>query len=379
VSVQEGEHGSAARLDVAAEAGTLTVKVAGDWHLEGGPPSAGDLGAKLAGSKRVRFDASGLGAWDSSLLSLLLQLEKACTAGRIEVDPSGLPKGVQSLLHLATAVPEKETSRGEKRASFLARLGETTIALAADATSIINFLGESVILWGRFLTGRARFRRSDLALNVQQAGAEALPIVGVINFLIGLILAFVGALQLQKFGAALYVADLVGIGMTREMAPLMTAIIMSGRTGAAYAAQLGTMTVNEEIDALRTFGIPPLDFLVLPRMLALMLMMPLLSLYAMGIGIVAGGLSAWGVMGITPTQYMGETQLAVDLTQIGIGVVKASVFGGLVAIAGCLRGMQSGRNAAAVGKAATSAVVTSILLIIVVDAVFNIVMQVLGI
>jgi len=374
---QEGQ--SPARIDFGAEAGTVTVRVTGDWRLEGDTPSSADLGAKLSGAKRIAFDATGLGAWDSSLLSLLLGIEKASKAMGIPVDGSGLPKGVQSLLHLATAVPEKETSRKGKRVSFLERLGTTTIALGADATSIINFLGESVILWGRFLTGRARFRRSDLALNVQQAGAEALPIVSVINFLIGLILAFVGALQLEKFGAAMYVADLVGIGMTREMAPLMTAIIMSGRTGAAYAAQLGTMTVNEEVDALRTFGIPPLDFLVLPRMLALMMMMPLLALYAMGIGIVAGGLSAWGVMGITPKQYMGETVLAVGLIDIGTGVVKASVFGALVAIAGCLRGMQSGRNAAAVGKAATSAVVTSILLIIIVDAVFNVVMQVLGI
>jgi phospholipid/cholesterol/gamma-HCH transport system permease protein len=306
-------------------------------------------------------------------------LAKACKAQGTEIDFSGLPEGVQSLLHLATAVPEKETSRKEKQTSFLERLGSSTIALAEDAISIVNFLGESIILWGRFLTGRARFRRSDLSLNVQQAGAEALPIVLVINFLIGLILAFVGALQLQKFGAAIYVADLVGVGMTREMAPLMTAIIMSGRTGAAYAAQLGTMTVNEEVDALRTFGIPPLDFLVLPRMLALMVMMPLLALYAMGMGIVAGGLSAWGVMDITPQQYMGETQLAVGLIDIATGVIKASVFGALVAIAGCLRGMQSGRNAAAVGKAATSAVVTSILLIIIVDAIFNVVQQVLGI
>lgn len=376
---QEGKQGTQPALSCESGAGGLTVRIGGDWTLAGPAPETTDLGPHLRGAKRVGFDSKSLGEWDSSLLSLLLQLDKACKTQGIEVDTSGLPEGVRSLLHLATAVPEKETSRKEKRTSFLERLGNTTLALTKDATSIINFLGESVILWGRFLTRRARFRRSDLSLNIQQAGAEGLPIVAVINFLIGLILAFVGALQLEKFGAAIYVADLVGIGMTREMAPLMTAIIMSGRTGAAYAAQLGTMTVNEEVDALRTFGIPPLDFLVLPRMLALMVMMPLLSLYAMGIGIVAGGLSAWGVMDIAPVQYMGETRAAVGLIDIGTGVVKASVFGGLVAIAGCLRGMQSGRNAAAVGKAATSAVVTSILLIIIVDAVFNVVMQIMGI
>jgi len=375
----EREENSKARIDPEADGGTLTLHLRGDWRLGSAPASTEEVGRQLKGAKRVAFESEALGAWDSSLLSILLRLEKACKAQGIEIDSEGLPKGVKSLLHLATAVPEKETNRKEKRVSFLERIGTSTLALTGDVTSIVNFIGESIILWGRLLTGKARFRRSDLSLNVQQAGAEGLPIVSVINFLIGLILAFVGALQLQKFGAALYVADLVGIGMTREMAPLMTAIIMSGRTGAAYAAQLGTMTVNEEVDALRTFGIPPLDFLVLPRMLALMLMMPLLAIYAMGIGIVAGGLSAWGVMNIGPLQYMGETRAAVGLIDIGTGVVKASVFGGLVAIAGCLRGMQSGRNAAAVGKAATSAVVTSILLIIIVDAVFNVVMQILGI
>jgi len=245
---QEGQ--TPARIDFGTEAGTVTVRVSGDWRLEGDAPATAEFGPKLSGAKRVAFDATGLGAWDSSLLSLLLSLERVCKAQGIEVDGAGLPKGVRSLLRLATAVPEKETSRTEKGVSFLERLGTTTIALVADATSIVNFLGESVILWGRFLTGRARFRRSDLALNVQQAGAEALPIVSVINFLIGLILAFVGALQLQKFGAALYVADLVGIGMTREMAPLMTAIILAARSGSSNAAQLGSMVVGEEIDAL---------------------------------------------------------------------------------------------------------------------------------
>ena len=372
-----GENEPHAELESGADA--VTLHVSGDWRLGSATASTEELGPGLRGARLLKFEAGSLGRWDSSLLSLLLRLHKACDAQGIEVDPTGLPEGVQRLLRLATAVPEKETHRQEARRSFLEHVGRVTIALWADTMSIINFLGESIILCGRLVTGKARFRRSDLSLNIQQAGAEALPIVTVISFLVGLILAFVGALQLQKFGAAIYVADLVGIGMTREMAPLMAAIIMSGRTGAAYAAQLGTMTVNEEVDALRTFGIPPLDFLVLPRMLALILMMPLLCIYAMGIGIVAGGLSAWGVMDITPSQYMHETEAAVRLTDVAIGLVKGSVFGALVAISGCLRGMQSGRNAAAVGKAATSAVVTAILLIVIVDAIFNVVTQVLGI
>ena len=369
-----------ARIDFDREgADVLTLRVSGDWRLGEGTPETTDLGAQLHDVPRARIDGSGLGDWDSSLLSLLLRFAKACHASRVELDTAALPTGVQRLLKLATAVPEAETQRHEAAPPFVERVGTITIAMAQDALSIVTFFGESILVFGRWLRGKARYRRTDLTLTIQQVGAEALPIVSVINFLLGMILAFVGGLQLQKFGASIFVADVVGVGMTREMAPLMTAIIMSGRTGAAYAAQLGTMTVNEEIDALRTFGIPPMDFLVLPRMLALILMMPLLCAYAMAIGIMAGGLSAWAMLGISPAEYMEQTKTAVDLTQITIGLVKGSIFGALVAISGCLRGMQSGRNAAAVGKAATSAVVTGILLIILMDTIINMLTQFLGI
>ena len=377
MSVDSGP--STARIEFAEAPSVVTVRLSGDWNIERGIPATGDLDRRLTGMQRLCFESDGLGEWDSSLLSVVTRLVKAGEAGDVRVEMDGLPAGVQSLIRLSRAVPPTETSRDTTRPGFLARVGAASSELVADTLSIVTFLGEAVLLIGKFVTGRARYQKSELALNIQQAGAEALPIATVINFLIGLILAFVGALQLQKFGAAIYVADLVGVGMTREMAPLMTAIIMSGRTGAAYAAQLGTMMVNEEVDAMTTFGIPPLEFLVLPRMLALIVMMPLLTLYAMAIGIVAGGLSAWGVLDISLTEYMTQTVSAVRPTDIVTGLAKASVFGALVAMAGCLRGMQSGRNAAAVGKAATSAVVTSIVLIIVVDAIFNVVMQAQGI
>ena len=369
---------TAPQLEFVKEADATTVLLSGDWSIERGIPATGDLTASLAGVERLRFDSTELGAWDSSLLSVLGRLAKACDVDRIEVDAEGLPPGIRSLIRISRAVPPKETSRKREKPSFLATTGEASIALATDLRSIVTFFGESILLLGRFLGRRARYQRRDLTLYVQEAGADALPVVTVINFLVGLILAFIGAQQLQRFGAGIYVADLVGVGMTREMAPLMTAIIMSGRTGAAYAAQLGTMIVNEEVDALSTFGIPPLDFLVLPRMLALMLMMPLLALYGMALGIAAGALAAGGALDIGLTEYVTQLQSAVGLVEIAIGLLKASIFGVIVALAGCLRGMQSGRNAAAVGKAATSAVVTSIVLIIVADAAINIVLQLLG-
>jgi phospholipid/cholesterol/gamma-HCH transport system permease protein len=214
---------------------------------------------------------------------------------------------------------------------------------------------------------------------MQECGARALPIVSLISLLVGLILAFVGAIQLQQFGAQIYVADLVGIAMVREMGAMMTAIVMAGRTGAAFAAQLGTMQVNEEIDAFSTLGFSPIDFLVLPRMLALILMMPLLCIYADAMGILGGALVGVAMLDLTITEYFIETQGAIDMVDIMVGVVKSAVFGVLVALAGCLRGIQCGRSAQAVGLATTSAVVMGIVFIIVTDGIFSVITEAVGI
>ena len=243
---------------------------------------------------------------------------------------------------------------------------------------MVDFIGEAVLACLRCVVGAARFRRVDLVLFMQECGAQALGIVTLISFLIGLILAFMGAVQLRQFGAQIYVADLVGLGMTREMGAVMTGVIMAGRTGAAFAAQLGTMQVNEEIDALTTMGIPPMEFLVLPRMLALMLMMPLLCVYADLVGMGAGLLIGTGFLDMSLVEYVNETRQAVHLVDCGLGLFKSVVFGALVALAGCLRGMQSGRSAAAVGAAATSAVVTGIVWIIASDGLFAVLTERLG-
>jgi phospholipid/cholesterol/gamma-HCH transport system permease protein len=213
---------------------------------------------------------------------------------------------------------------------------------------------------------------------MQQCGAFALPIVGLINFLVGVTLAYTGALVLRQFGGDIWVADLVGLSMVREMGAMMTGIVVAGRTGAAFAAQIGNMKANEEIDALETLGLRPVEFLVLPRILALALMMPILALYGNALGIFGGLVVARAVLEIQPTAYWVELLTIVDMSDISTGIIKAGTFGVIVGLTGCLRGLQADRSAAGVGKAATSAVVTAILLIIVADSLYAVIFDILG-
>jgi len=362
---------------------SLALKLAGDWTIGANIPSVDEVKKQVDSGLPVKvltFDSQDLGRWDSGLITFLLKVFDQCSQRHIDADQTGLPEGVRRLLDLATAVPEKKDARKVAvQEPFLVQVGKGSMDVARQVTGLTTFLGESTIALSRFLMGKAKFRRTDLWLTIQQCGADALPIVSLISFLVGLILAFVGAVQLAMFGAQIYIANLVGIAMAREMGAIMTAIIMAGRTGAAFAAQIGTMQVNEEVDALRTMGISPMEYLVLPRMLALILMMPLLCLYSDLVGILGGFVVGTGMFDISFTQYMEQTRASLNLTHFGIGVFKSAVFGVVVAIAGCLRGMESGRSASAVGDAATSAVVTSIVLIIVLDGIFAVVTNILGI
>ncbi|MEJ2233905.1 MAG: MlaE family lipid ABC transporter permease subunit [Syntrophobacterales bacterium] len=362
---------------------SLLVRLAGDWTIEEKLPAVEEV-QKQADSRpsfqRIAFDTQDLGRWDSGLITFLIKLFDQFSQSQIDTDKEGLPDGVRRLLDLAAAVPEKKDARKVAvREPFLVQVGKASMDLARQVTGLTAFLGEATIAFGRFLVGKAKFRRTDLWLTIQQCGADALPIVSLISFLVGLILAFVGAVQLAMFGAQIYIANLVGIAMAREMGAIMTAIIMAGRTGAAFAAQIGTMQVNEEVDALKTMGISPMEFLVLPRMLALILMMPLLCLYSDLVGILGGFVVGTGMFDISFTQYMEQTSTSLNLTHFSIGVFKSAIFGVVVAIAGCLRGMESGRSASAVGDAATSAVVTSIVLIIVLDGIFAVITNIIGI
>jgi phospholipid/cholesterol/gamma-HCH transport system permease protein len=356
---------------------TLLIALSGSWQLQDEVPTLADVSRQVEAEPRVQrlmFDTTALTAWDSGLITFLLDLLDLGAQRQIVIDQEGLPSGLRRLLHLATAVPERQGARREAiREPFLVRVGQETLGLMASVGDLLGFIGEAVFALGAFLRGRARFRRVEFLMLLQECGAQALPIVTLICFLVGAILAFIGAVQLAMFGAQIYVANLVGMAMTLEMGAMMTAIIMAGRTGAAFAAQLGTMTVNEEIDALTTLGLSPMEFLVVPRMLALVTMMPLLTLYGDLLGILGGGLIGVTVLGISPVEYFNQTRAALTLTACAQGLIKSGVYGMLVALAGCLRGMQCGRSAAAVGQATTSAVVTSIVCIIIASALLTVI------
>ena len=376
---------TSAELSVSrGETDTLLLNFAGNWRITQAIPSADDVIKQVASEpqkiRSISFKTNDLIAWDSGLLTFLVKIFDWCQQKEISIDKTGLPQGAQRLLNLVAAVPERAGARKETvRESFLSRVGAAVIELCRSLPELLAFIGEAFVAFLKLLTGKARFQRRDLWIILQQTGAQALPIVSLISLLVGLILAFVGAVQLRMFGAQIYVADLVGIGMVRVLGAVMTGVIMAGRTGAAFAAELGTMQVNEEIDALKTLGIPPMEFLVLPRMLALMLMMPLLCLYADLMGLLGGLIVGVGILDLNFMEYINETRSAVDLTNLWIGIFHGGVFGVLVALSGCLRGMQCGRSAAAVGQATTSAVVTSIVCIVVATAIITLICEVLKI
>jgi phospholipid/cholesterol/gamma-HCH transport system permease protein len=345
-------------------------------------PDVHELIGKLESEKvnTLRICSSGLTGWDSNLLTFLVKVKEWCTGKNVTYQDDDLPEGVQRLITMALAVPERKGARREtQKEPFFSRIGAATEQLTASISETFEFLGEAFIAFFKLITGRASFRRADLWLFLQETGAQAFPIVSLISLLVGLILAFVGAIQLKTFGAQIYVADLVGIAMVRVMGAIMTGIIVAGRTGAAYAAQLGTMQVNEEIDALKTLGISPMEFLVMPRMVSLALMMPLLCVYADIMGILGGLIVGVVMLDINPIVYINETRASLTLTNVWIGLFYCTVFGVIVALAGCLRGMQCGRSASAVGAATTSAVVTSIVSIIIATAIITILCDVLGI
>ncbi len=363
--------------------GTLTISFCGSWTIDDAIPDVAGLQSQLQGqaaSKTIAFNTENLKKWDSGLLTFLADLKDYCDRNRIAMDGSGLPEGVYRLLKLAYAVPEKKGARKQRTVEpFFQKVGRNTVQLGRTAGEFLAFLGDATLSFSRLLRGEATFPRADFMAILVDCGSSALPIVSLISLLVGLILAFVGAIQLEMFGAQIYVANLVGVATAREMGAMMTAIIMAGRTGAAFAAQLGTMQVNEEIDALRTFGVEPMDFLVLPRMLALILMMPILCLYADLLGLAGGAIVGVGMLDISMEQYIQQTISGLTVTDFLVGLVKSVIYGIIVALSGCLRGMQCGRSASAVGLAATSAVVMGIVLIIVTDGLFAVVTTILGI
>jgi phospholipid/cholesterol/gamma-HCH transport system permease protein len=368
---------------VRGEDGKLVVRVSGRWHLRHGMPLATAIEPMLitgARPRQVAIDATGVTAWDSSLVSFVVGLGEICHSRDIPFDASGLPPGLSRLIDLAETVPEnKEADSAGAPQPFVERVGAALIAHFDRAGKFVEFVGMVTLALASFVRGRSRYRRSDLLEVIQACGANALGIVSLISYLVGVILAYMGAVQLQQFGAAIYVADLVGIGMVREMGAMMTAIIMAGRTGAAFAAQLGSMKVNQEIDALSTMGIAPMEFLVVPRMIALILMMPLLCLYSDFVGILGGATVGVCVLGVSLTAYWHQSLHVITMTAMVGGLVKSAVYGVLIALAGCYQGFECGNSSAAVGEAATAAVVSAIVMIVVACGMFAVLFNILGI
>lgn len=363
------------------DAASCVIVVGGRWCADQSLPSPAQLLTELQQQRATRWQwrADADFAWDSSFVARLLQCARHGQQQNpsLELDLVALPEGVQKLFAVATAVTPQPTTPSQKP-SLLQRLEQRLTATGNAALGFIEFIGSSAVALVQLLRGRANTRVRDIGYFVQQCGPQALGIVALIAVLVGMILAYLGSVQLRMFGAEVYVANLVALGMVREMGALMTAVIMAGRSGAAFAAQLGAMQSNEEVDAITTLGISPIEYLVLPRLIALVLVMPLLVLFANVLGLLGGGLVAIS-MDVTLIQFITQARDSVDIGDILSGLFKSLVFGALIAIAGCRAGLASGRSSAAVGEATTTAVVHAIVYLVVADAALNIIYSELGI
>ncbi len=359
------------------------IHISGSWTMEKSPPDPSQVISRLERVlpvENVTIDAKSLGRWDTLFVLFLFKIKRFCMEHGATLTFESVPKGAIHLLDLAAKKGgQKEPKRREDHGSTFWSIGTAATRIGSSIKDFHAFLGRIVISFLNILSGRGRFRFGDFLIYLQNAGAMALPIVSLVSFLVGLILAFVATVQLKMFGAQIFVADLVGIAMARDMGAMMVGILMAGRTGATYAAQIGTMQVNEEIDALRTLGIDPIEFLVIPRILALSFMMVPLCIYADLLGIAGGAAVGAGFSDVTFLQYLYETQKAVPLSHFFIGIGKCFIYGIIVSIVGCRKGLSCGRSAAAVGKVTTSAVVTAIVWIIVACAIVTVICYVYGV
>jgi phospholipid/cholesterol/gamma-HCH transport system permease protein len=371
----------AAENNLSLQDDTLNVRLSGSWRLSRGLRDFyTDLNAdaSLTRARRIQFEVDDLGQWDSSLIVYLQQVADHAEASGIEIDQNSLPITLRSLLSLARAVPETETGGEEKRSGSFERVGRLTVEKMEHFGTFLHFSGTSMLALLQILVHTKRVRWRELWPVAKKTGPGAVGLVALIAFMIGAILAFLGFYVLAQFGASIYVVYIVGYGVLREMGPLMTAIIIAGRTGAAYAAEIGSMKASEELDAYETMGIDPIDMVVIPRLLALFFMMPLLTVYADAIGVFGGMIVSVLLSDLTIELFIDKFVSDINLFQFVIGIVKGTIFGVLVGLAGCLRGLQSGKSAEAVGQATTSAVVTGITLIIGCNFLIDFVITMMG-
>nr|WP_255673805.1 ABC transporter permease [Komagataeibacter sp. FNDCF1] len=363
------------------EANRTLVTLSGNWIAqEGRVPAFPESGLKdVPQGAPLEFSTEQLGRWDTSLISFLWELKRSAREAHVDVHIDTLPASAHKLLDLLPEIPPTPEPPPHHAFAPVAAVGQFTLD-TLNEVGCVSEMGAAAARGGiAALVGRGMMRTVDLMSDLAAAGPSALLIVGVVNFLVGAILAFVGSVELHKFAADIYVASLVAIAMVREMSAVMTAIIMAGRTGGAYAARISTMQANEEIDALQVFGIPVASYLILPSVLALGSTMPLLYLYGCLIGMLGGFVVSFIMLHVSPLGYFHETLQALPLDQFTFGFIKSLVFGVFVGLTSCRIGLKAGRSAADVGIAATKAVVVGIVGVIALDAVFAVIANVIGI
>ena len=357
------------------------VRCHGRWTVHHLAPVEDALAAlRPAGDTALRFDLSEVTAFDTAGAWLLQRTLHRLGHGTQPADIQGASPQVRRLLSLLAPLGETPGTRPARPPRQpLQRLARTLTVRVSDILGFIAFVGEAALVALPLLLRPRRVRWKSIVQNLAQAGYQALPIVGLLSFLIGVVIAYQGGIQLRQYGANIYIADLVGLSLLRELAPMMTAIIVAGRTGAAYTAEIGTMRVTEEIDALRAIGIEPMEILVLPKLIALMVALPLLTVFADVMGLLGGMVVAQGLLNVGATAFIDRVSIAVPLSSYLIGVGKAPVFAAIVAGVGCYRGLQVEESAESVGRQTTISVVQAIFLVIVVDALFSVIFSELGI
>ncbi|MEA2782587.1 MAG: phospholipid/cholesterol/gamma-HCH transport system permease protein [Rhodospirillaceae bacterium] len=366
----------AGSVEVRSTDSDLVIAARGPWTVQWMAALDQRMAAiKPGAARRARFDLSGLDALDSAGAWLIARTRGQLAAAGLEVSIEGVHPAHQSLLDrvLAVGLPPKPVPQGHHYLiEIVAGIGSGLIDALRQGRDLLGFFGAVVIGFLRLFVQPRRLRPIALIAHIEQTGLNALPIVGLISFLIGIVIAYQGADQLRQFGAQVFTVNLVGVSVLREMGILLTSIIVAGRTGSAFTAQIGTMQVNEEVDALRTLGLDPLDVLVLPRVLALMIALPLLTFYADITALLGGGVAAVLLLDMTPGQFLTQLHNAVTMTQFLVGLSKAPVFALLIAMVGCFEGLRVTGSAESVGRLTTQAVVESLFLVIVFDALFSI-------
>ena len=356
---------------------TLEITISEDFLLydNGKLKNALYESANNSSIKKITIDAKNLGQWDSTLVIILFELIKIANSRKISIEQNNFPKGLSSLINLAFAVNRNPPPPEQKSSLSLEAIGAWGYGIYQSFCKGLGFIGQSMKAFWKVIVGKSFMRGIDFSFALEACGLNALPIVSLISFMVGLILAFVGAVQLTSFGAQIYVASLVTIGMTRIMGAIMTGIIMAGRTGASYAAAIGTMQVNEEIDALKTMGINPVDFLVTPRMLALIITMPILTMWSDIMGMLGGGFVGVTMLGIPMQKYYELSVDAISLNNFLVGIFHGFIFGIVIAVCGCYYGINCGRNADSVGVSTTKAVVSAIIWMIIMTGIITVICQ----